>query len=190
MIILAADTETTGFASDAPLDDPKQPHIVQLGALLKEDDVVRAEINLIIKPDGWVVPAQVAEIHGISTEIAEKYGVPLRLAMEAFEHLVRQADLLVFHNFAYDNKLIQIAHARLKMKSAFTSKKWFCTMQATTPILKLPKARGGGYKWPKLQEAYAHFFGEEFDGAHDASADVRATERVFSHLRKEELISL
>jgi DNA polymerase-3 subunit epsilon len=56
-------------------------------------------------------------------------------------------------------------------------------MQATTNICKLPSANGrAGYKWPKLTDAYMHFFGEELDGAHDALVDVRGCQRVHLHL--------
>jgi DNA polymerase III epsilon subunit-like protein len=51
-------------------------------------------------------------------------------------------------------------------------------MKATTSICKLP-GKYGDYKWPKLQESHLHFFGKEFEGAHDAMADVRACAAVY-----------
>lgn len=52
-------------------------------------------------------------------------------------------------------------------------KKLACPMKLATPICKIPKRRGGGYKWPNVQEAYEHFFGkteyvEQHRGADDA----------------------
>ena len=47
-----------------------------------------------------------------------------------------------------------------------------------------------GYKRPKLQELHVKCFGEEFDGAHDALADVSATKDCFFHLVKKHLIKL
>ena len=62
------------------------------------------------------------------------------------------------------------------------SKPRFCTMKSTTDICRIPSPRGG-YKWPKLGEAYKHFFGEELQGAHDAMNDVRAAMRIYFHLK-------
>ena len=48
----------------------------------------------------------------------------------------------------------------------------YCTMNEMTDVCKLPGKFAGKYKWPKLQEAYRHAFGKDFDGAHDALADA------------------
>lgn len=60
----------------------------------------------------------------------------------------------------------------------------FCTMKAMTPVCKL-HGNYGDFKWPKLQEAHKHAFGVEFDGAHDALADVRACARVYRWLMEQ-----
>lgn len=51
-------------------------------------------------------------------------------------------------------------------------KKLSCPMKLSTEICKLPNPRGG-YKWPKVEEAHKHFFGdvgyhEKHRGADDA----------------------
>lgn len=48
-----------------------------------------------------------------------------------------------------------------------------CPMKLSTDICKLPKKDGYGYKWPKVEEAHKHFFGnvgyiEKHRGADDA----------------------
>lgn len=54
-----------------------------------------------------------------------------------------------------------------------------CPMKLATPLCKLPKSWGGGYKWPNVEEAYKFFFGEtnfveQHRGADDAyhEADI------------------
>ena len=191
---LIFDTETAGLPiKGAPPGDPRQPHLVQLAALLTEDDgTERAAINLIIRPQGWTIPAEVAAIHGITTEIAERCGVTLNLAMLTFESLYRRADTLVAHNIGFDWLILLTARKRagwppMRREDALPQ---FCTMAASTPHCRLPPtermvaAGMSGFKAPKLIEAYRHFFGEDFQGQHDASADVRACARVYLHLQQ------
>ena len=41
---------------------------------------------------------------------------------------------------------------------------------------------------PKLQELHRKLFGCDFDNAHDALSDIRATEKCFWEMRKRKLI--
>jgi DNA polymerase-3 subunit epsilon len=181
---LVFDTETTGLIKKSlPLDHPDQPRIVQLGAILYSDaGEVRAELNLIIKPDGWTIPKEAAAVHGITTEIAEQYGVPLAFALSLFNQLVKLADMVVAHNYDYDNPVVEGEFIRLGKPCPLTGKNNFCTMKAATDVVKEPGSRG--YKWPRLQTTHKFLFGSEFEGAHDAMADVRACGRVFFELKK------
>ncbi len=76
-MILFFDTETTGLPPrGAPIDDPRQPHLVQLAAMLADDDGrVLFAMSEIIRPDGYSVPEQASNVHGITTEIAEAVGL-------------------------------------------------------------------------------------------------------------------
>jgi DNA polymerase III subunit epsilon len=191
MSILVFDTETTGKADfKQPPSHPNQPHIVQLGAILMDDKgAVRGEINLIIKPNGWTIPDEVAEIHGITKDIADQFGVEQWLALRAFDQLAKRAKVYVAHNFQFDFLMVRAAcHLEeadfdFKTNLDYIGKSSFCTMQATTPICQLP-GKYDDYKWPKLQEAYKHAFGQEFEGAHDAMADVRACARLYLWLKE------
>jgi hypothetical protein len=76
---LVFDTETTGLPLfEQPSDHPDQPHLVQLGALLVDLDTRRelASVDLIVRPDGWVIGEEVSKIHGITHELAMDVGVP------------------------------------------------------------------------------------------------------------------
>jgi DNA polymerase-3 subunit epsilon len=181
---LIFDTETTGLKNyKAPKTHPSQPRMVQLGAILMEDNgEVRGEVNLIIKPDGWTVPAEAAAVHGITTEIAEKYGIPVVIALNIFNRFSVMADTLVAHNFDYDDTVMQSEFARIGKDPEYLKKNSFCTMQAATNVVKIPSSRG--FKYPKLQETHKFLFGTEFEGAHDAMADVRACGRVYLELLK------
>lgn len=61
----------------------------------------------------------------------------------------------------------------LESRGIFFPKKLPCPMKLSTDICKLPSPRGIGYKWPKVEEAHLHFFGdvgyvEKHRGADDA----------------------
>jgi hypothetical protein len=45
-----------------------------------------------------------------------------------------------------------------------------------------------GYKWPKLSELHIKLFGEDFEGAHNALADIEATAKCFWKLRDLKLM--
>lgn len=188
---LILDTETTGFPSDNKTPtDPSQAQICQLGAMLVSSRRrVVGELNFLIRPDGWEIPeALTRDVHGISTEMCREFGVPLALALQSLELFALKARLVICHNVPFDIKMLRLAHLRssLGFDSVIPSIETYCTMLATTEICKLPKARGSGYKWPKLTEAYFHFFKEELDCAHDAMADVRGCARVFFELLDRE----
>ena len=190
-MILFFDTETTGFLKpSAPLTDPGQPHVVQLAAqLCDESGAIHAGFSLIIDP-GVPIPDRVAEIHGITNERASHYGVTPEVALAMWDHLHQRAELLVGHNVKFDIGIMDVALARHRPRATIIAKPTFCTMEAASPIMKLPptdKMRAAGFtkpKPPKLEEAIRHFFGEPLDGAHDAMVDVVACRRVFFRLRE------
>lgn len=190
MIRLYYDTETTGFPAKTGTPLENCPHIVQLAAALIDDEAGEiASFSVIIKPDGWSVDEGAAKVHGITTEKADKFGIPIKVAMSMFSNLCAIAEQAVAHNDEFDIKFITYEINRLNVINRILEMPRFCTMKATTDICKLP-GNYGKYKWPKLIEAHEHFFGVGFDGAHDALADVRACARVHQHLIKSEQESI
>jgi DNA polymerase-3 subunit epsilon len=195
-MILIFDTETTGLPDwRAPSIAEHQPHLVQLAFLLCGDDGAEVErCDVIVRPDGWVIPDEVAAIHGITTEIAMEKGIPLADALETFLRARRRADLRVAHNVSFDDRIMRIAMLRHGLAReeivALEAGRKCCTVQATTLIVNLPptdRMVAAGFnrpKPPKLIECIKHFFDEDLDGAHDALVDVRACARVFFHLVK------
>lgn len=86
--ILFYDTETSGLPLfHEPSEHPDQPHIVQLGACLVDPDTRRviSTIDLIVRPDGWEIPAEVAWT-AIGDALAPG-GIPGEILAEAMEPL-------------------------------------------------------------------------------------------------------
>lgn len=196
-MFLAFDTETTGLPDwRAPSDADHQPHLVQLAMILIDETFTeRASVSMIIKPDGWTIPEEgPAAVHGITNQMAMRYGVPERTAANLFAHYLYALDCTaVAHNAAFDLRIMRIALLRAgysKERLDAREPRHFCTMRAATPIVNLPpteKMIAAGFNKPKsasLTECVRHFFGEGLEGAHDALVDVRACVRVFRHLNQ------
>lgn len=182
-MILFFDTETTGkWIKGLPNGSVEQPKTVQLAAILTYEDGTEAmSMNAVVYQEH--VPDEAAAIHGLTTGLVGEIGMNEGVALAFFEEMLAVCERVVGHNVEYDINVITNAVRLLDKKpnaDPFAGKDVFCTMRSTTAICRIPNNGRGGFKWPKLSEAYAHFNdGQEFDGAHDALADVRACKDVY-----------
>lgn len=195
-MILAYDTETTGLPDfKNPSDAPHQPHIVQFAAMLINPitEQPMTSVNLIVRPDGWTIPDEVAAIHGITQDVAMAVGVSETLVTQIYMELISQTELRIAHNVSFDDRIMRIAMLRFGKDrtacEAFEARPKFCTMGAASKIMKMPpteKMQMAGFnkpKPPRLAEAIDYFFGETLEGAHDAFVDVRACARLYFKLK-------
>lgn len=178
MLVFAYDAETTGLPNwKIPSEDPSQPHLVQIAGILADTDTrkIMASLDLIVRPDGWEIPDEVAEIHGITTERALEVGIPERDAFNAFMALWG-GHFRAAHNRTFDQRILRIAAKRYADEAL--TERWAnkdshcCTMLDS-------KGPMGVTKWPKLSEAYEHFTGRQLVDAHTAMADARACLDVY-----------
>ena len=186
------DTETTGLPKNwkAPLTDlDNWPRMIQLAYLLSDSDGNRISGgDFIIRPDGFTIPEDAAQIHGISTERALKEGKELALVLLEFQTAVTLAKCLVAHNMSFDEKIVGAEFLRNKMRDDLPAKKKICTMQSSTNYCALPGPYG--YKWPKLAELHCKLFQKDFDKAHNAAADVAAMIKCFWVLKRLGIIKI
>lgn len=176
--ILFYDTETTGLPIwKIPSDSPEQPHLVQLGAILcdRQSGTVLGEMNVIIKPNGWVIPQETIDVHGITQEQAMKEGIPEK---EALKILLKMADRAVernAYNKTFDQRIIRMACKRYLTEVEID--KWAIKDDHSCSMRMAQKIIGG--RSPKLEASYKHFTGEDFVGAHDAMNDTKACMKVY-----------
>jgi len=191
-MITVFDTETTGLPKNykAPAYDlDNWPRLVQLAwSIYDYDGKTLVENEFIIKPEGFEIPVAASKVHGITTERALKEGIPLKKALEFFSKALSKTDYLVAHNISFDEKIIDAEFIRTNLKTNLNSLNKICTKEASTEYCKLPGKYG--YKWPNLTELYNILFNRDFDGAHNALADVRACARCFFELVKLQEIEL
>lgn len=196
--ILFLDTETNGLPVNfkAPPSPDNWPRLVQVAWVLANDNGdILSEHSYIIQPDGFDINPESAKIHGITTERARAEGLPLQDVIACLEESLIGCDYVVCHNVGFDRPVIVSEYMRLvgtlgrawADTARYPKIKHFCTMQMTTPIMRLPSPYAGQYKWPKLDELYQFLFLEEVPGRetfHDAMVDVRATAKAFFKLKE------
>lgn len=197
-MLLAFDTETTGLpAWDKPSSDAAQPHLVQLALVQFSDDGTETEAtSVIVKPNGWTIPPEVAAIHGITHERAMDEGIPEEQATAMFVMAQARCSLRIAHNESFDRRIMRIAMTRLGLErdfiEAIESRRSYCTCKQAAPIVNLPptdRMIAAGFRGPKspnLAECIRHFFKETLDGAHDALVDARACARIYWRLQQKE----
>ena len=186
------DTETTGLPNwKSP--EKNTPRMVQLGLIVTDDfGVIRETLGIIFKSEGYTISKEASDIHGITDEIANTYGV--NRSHEFFCRLFdifHNANEIIAHNYSFDKLIINGEFLRLGLGKIDDSKS-FCTKEASADVCKITfisshTSRFGTketYKWPKLVEVYEFLFNENIVGTHDALTDVRATMRVYFELKR------
>ena len=197
-LIMVYDTETSGLPDwSAPSSAEHQPHICQAAAILVDADTraVISSFDLTAKPDGWEIPDEVAEIHGITTERALAVGVPEMHVVSALWAFMQIAQRRIGHNQSFDARIVRIALKRFTDDEAADEWKAMpaeCTQKMATPIVKMaPTAKmlAAGRHHPKtvkLSEAYEFFIGKPLEGAHTAMADTLACAAVYWAIKDQE----
>jgi len=179
------DTETTGLPKNynAAIEDlDNWPRLVQIAWLTYGQQGQELNTaNYIIRPDGFEIPTQASDIHGITTARALLEGLALEKVMAEFITVLNACDFLVAHNMSYDIKIIEAECLRLGLTSELANKTTICTKELATDFCALEGKYG--YKWPKLSELHIKLFDSDFEAAHDALVDVRATARCFWELK-------
>lgn len=185
-MFLIFDTETTGLPKNykAPLTDSENwPRMVQIAWQLHDDRGNLLEVkSYIVKPEGYIIPYSAEKVHGISTEKAEAEGRDLKWVLDEFNKTLTKTRFLVGHNVEFDISIVGAEYIRKNIETGFLNIATIDTKEESTDYCALPGGRGGKYKWPNLSELHLKLFGENFDEAHNAAADVVATTRCFLEL--------
>ncbi|WP_418500328.1 DNA polymerase III subunit alpha [Flagellimonas sp.] len=192
---LIFDTETTGLPKrwDAPITDTDNwPRCVQIAWQLHDEMGRLVEHqDFLVKPEGFNIPYESEQIHGISTALAEEKGTPFHEVLQAFNKALEQTKFVVGQNVGFDINVMGCEFHRGSVETALGQLPVLdtCT-EYTAELCKIPGGRGGKFKLPTLTELHEFLFGEPFAEAHNATADVEATTRCFLELvRKKHFTS-
>lgn len=184
------DTETTGLPQNynAPIaDSDNWPRLVQIAWLVYDNKGNKlSSRESIIKPEGFVIPETASMVHGITTEKALAEGFFLEEILKEFAEEVNRSKIIVAHNMSFDEKIIGAEFLRKNIEHNLFDTIRVCTKEEATDYCQIPG--NYGYKWPRLSELHVKLFGHDFEGAHDALADVEACARCFFELTKRGVI--
>ena len=184
---LIFDTETTGLPKrwDAPITDTDNwPRCIQIAWQVHDAMGILVEHqDFLVRPDGFNIPYDAEQIHGISTALAEKEGVPLAEVLEKFNLALSEAKFIVGQNVGFDVNIMGAEFHRLQVANSLQELPVLdtCTEETAT-LCQLPGGRGGKFKLPTLTELHEYLFKEPFNESHNATADVEATTRCFLEL--------
>tara|TARA_R110002051_G_scaffold10239_6_gene39013 strand:+ start:352 stop:4737 length:4386 start_codon:yes stop_codon:yes gene_type:complete len=188
---LIFDTETTGLPKNwnAPFTDTDNwPRCIQIAWQLHDDMGKLIEHqDYLVKPDGYTIPFDAEQIHGISTELAEQKGIPLAEVLEKFNIAMSKTKFIVGQNVKFDLNIMGAEFHRLSVENPLQELPVLdtCT-EYTAKLCQIPGGRGGKFKLPTLTELHQYLFGEPFGEAHNATADVEATTRCFLELVRKQ----
>lgn len=211
MRVLLFDTETNGLPRSwgaSPYKTDNWPRILTLAWQLWE--VPGADIGspvlqtkgeyLIVPPVDIVWDSEAEKIHRISLDHARRDGRPAAEVFPEFVNIVRNADLIVAHNMAFD-KTVLICEL-IRLDSRFVMDWWprfeYCTCEGTKTLCALPPPPGrpvrpsDPYKKPKLVELYRFLFPDHAADFpfHSAAGDTECLTQCFLELVRRRLVPL
>ena len=187
---LIFDTETTGLPKrwNAPLTDTDNwPRCIQIAWQLHDamGHCIEHQ-DFLIRPEGFNIPYDAEQIHGISTALATTQGEALAVVLEKFNSALAKAKFVVGQNVGFDLNIMGCEYHRMQLETPLNSMPVLDTCTETTANLcQLPGGRGGKFKLPTLTELHEKLFGIPFAEAHNATADVEATTRCFLELLRQ-----
>lgn len=190
------DCETTGVPAKGlkwDADFMQFPQVVQLAWSVGDK-----EKSYIIKPDGYEIPEETTEIHGITTERAIAEGVPFAVVVDEFLTDAADAPLVCAHNIYFDTSMLKANVLRwcgreyydAKAEDALHKGKRIDTMMKCIKFVGALFANGRPGKFPTLEELYNKLFPGEIFPAHDALEDIRALRRCVPELVELGIIEL
>lgn len=195
---LYIDTETTGLPKHENTtykNSDNWPYLVQVAFIIEDDNYgIISKRNIIVKPEGYIIPVSSTNIHGITTEYARKVGIDRKEVMSLLDICMKYANTVIGHNISFDINVIKAEIYREIGDKAFSLKKEnsvIDTMILGMDVCKIPNTnyrewKLHPYKYPKLTELYSTLFQRTMKNAHNAMSDIQATYDCYYELIKRQ----
>lgn len=153
---LVFDTETTGIPNNKlPADDPAQPRLAAVTIFRCDESLhVLDTQSAYIKPDGWVMPEEITQYNGITQDILERLGEPIRPILDRYVSLIDEGYAVAAYGAQFDCKVMRGELRRAGIDDRFTSTQNLCIMRKCMGVVIKANGKKG---MPKLKEAVEHF---------------------------------
>jgi DNA polymerase III subunit epsilon len=182
--LLFIDTEGSGLPKDWSLPYSAKdnwPFSVQVSWVIydKNGGEVKEE-NYFIRNSDFEITLSALKIHRITPEFLQANGKSREEVLRNLSNdLEKYQPLVVGHFLELDSHMVGADFYRLGQKSLMVDLPGFCTMLATTHLVRNPSI-----KYMRLDELYTILFNKHLDNQHDALVDARATAECFFELLK------
>ena len=142
----------------------------------------------IIKPNGFLIPEESTQIHGITTEYAIMNGICILDVFKQLDEDMKNVRMRVAHNFLFD-KYVMGSEMFRNLKDDLLYR-WdkitsYCTMAEGMIYHDFGTTIYGTRKAPRLSELYYKIYKKEMEGAHNAKSDTEACAKCYQSLIKE-----
>jgi len=95
------------------------PRLVQLTFLCFDNNCNKiSDRDFIVKPEGFNIPTDTSNIHGISIEKGFKEGQSISTVLQQFNSLIGQASYLDAHNMSFNEKIVGLEFLRNGMQNS------------------------------------------------------------------------
>lgn len=171
LAFVVLDTETTGLGMG---------EICQIAIVDHQANVL---LDTLVKTHNRI-PAEATAIHGITDDMVAE--APTWVDVREVVHELTDSKLVIVYNQAYDVRLMAQSD-RMWNLEPFEYRKhahFECAMEAFAEYYGVWNDYHSNYRWQTLTTAAAHV-GYEFNAAHTALADCKATLAVTNYLISE-----
>lgn len=140
-MMAAFDTETSGVPFPGrPLAHASQPRIVEIGCVLyRSGGEVVDTYRAILRPDGFTIPMEMRDLHGISQSRARREGVPAAEAFGVLRTFLARAGRVAVHYVPFDATMVAIEMERGAPDPFGPGRAFACTSEGAGRAV-----RGGG----------------------------------------------
>lgn len=180
--LLFIDTEASGLPkkwNQPYFEKNNWPFSVQISWIIynKAGEKVKQE-NFFIKENDFTIARSATKIHGITQTYLQENGIPRKEAMKMLsDDIGEYKPLIIGHFMEFDYHMMMVDFYRSGIENPVKKEMTFCTMLATTHLVKNPAV-----KYLRLGELYEALFNAPLTNQHHALADAKATARCFYEL--------